>query len=117
MKHDESKPIEIVKTKKETVILESRRSDSICKFLNSIPQCRATKRHQGGYGRKGDPDITGCIRGHHFELEVKQPGKHLTQIQDIKLARWKDAGAITGRVENVNDVLDVFKNHNILLCE
>lgn len=111
------RPIEIKKVSKATVELESSRSDKICKFLNTIPRCKATKRHQGGYGRKGDPDITGCLRGLHFELEVKQPGKNLTQIQKVKLAEWKEVGSITGRVENVNDVLDVFKAHKVPLYE
>jgi penicillin-binding protein-related factor A (putative recombinase) len=114
---DDSQPIEIKKKKKDEGILEKIRSDKICKFLNTIPQCKATKRHQSGYGRKGDPDITGCLRGIHFEFEVKQPGKHLTQVQEVKIEEWKKAGAIAGRVENVNDVLDVFKQYNIPLYE
>jgi len=115
MQQDESQPIEIKKNKKPPHILEAIRSEKICKFLNTIPQCKAVKRHQAGHGRKGDPDITGCLRGIHFEFEVKQPGKYPTQIQEVKMREWTEAGAVVGRVECVDDVLDIFKMHDIPL--
>lgn len=114
---DRCTPIEIPVKKKTTHMLESVRSDKIVRFLNSIPQCMATKRHQSGYGKKGDPDISGCLRGRHFEFEVKQPKKQPTLAQTIRMEKWQNCGAIVARVECVDDVLDAFKSHDYPLYE
>lgn len=77
---------------------------SILAYLNSLPGCLARKRWGGGMGVAGDPDITGCLGGRHFEFEVKRPGERPTPLQLRRLREWEDAGAITGIVTSVAEV-------------
>lgn len=83
--------------------------NSILKYLNSLPRCRAEKTWGGGYGNAGKPDITGCLNGRRFELEVKVPGGKLTPLQKVTLGQWKEAGAITGVVHSVDEVKEILK--------
>jgi hypothetical protein len=73
--------------------------------LNAIPDCIARKRGPGSI--TGDPDIYGCYRGLHFELEVKQPGKQPTRIQAYRLSQWEKTRAITAVVSSTREALDV----------
>jgi len=83
--------------------------NSILKYLNSLPQCRAEKTWGGGYGNAGKPDITGCLNGRRFELEVKVPGGKPTPLQKVTLEQWKEAGAIVAVVHSVDEVKEIMK--------
>jgi hypothetical protein len=111
---DESKPIKIKKVVKPE-ILESVRSNRIFNFLNALSGCKAEKRTERGYGRKGGADILGCINGWHFEFEVKRPKIVLTDLQMIRQREWAIAGAIIGRVECVEDVKKIFEEYGIII--
>ena len=69
-------------------------TNRILRWLNSQPGCLARKRHIGVMDTAGDPDITGCWNGRHFEIEVKQPGNHPRPLQLKRLQEWRDAGAV-----------------------
>jgi len=86
----------------------------ILRYLNSIPRCLARKRWGGGMGVAGDPDITGCINGRHFELEVKRLGQAPTPLQEKRLHEWKQAGAVTAVVRSVEDVRTVLETEGLL---
>lgn len=77
---------------------------AILVYLNGIPGCVARKRWGGGLGVAGDPDITGCLHGRHFEFEVKRPGEHPTPLQERRLREWVDAGALATTVTSVAEV-------------
>lgn len=77
---------------------------SILAYLNSLPGCLARKRWGGGLGVAGDPDITGCIHGRHFEFEVKRPGEEATALQTRRLCEWTEAGALAAVVTCVSEV-------------
>ena len=77
---------------------------SILAYLNGQPGCLARKRWGGGMGVAGDPDITGCLRGRHFEVEVKRPGAKPTALQLKRLEEWRRAGAVVGVVESLEQV-------------
>jgi hypothetical protein len=77
---------------------------AILAHLNGLPGCVARKRWGGGYGVAGDPDITGCICGRHFEFEVKRPGQRPTPLQARRLEEWRRAGAVVGVVESLEQV-------------
>ena len=83
--------------------------NSILRYLNSLPQCRAEKTWGGGYGNAGKPDITGCLKGRRFELEVKKPGGKPTPLQKVTLEQWKEAGAIVAVVHSVDEVKEIMK--------
>jgi hypothetical protein len=77
---------------------------AILAYLNSLPACVARKRWGGVMGVAGDPDITGCIGGRHFEFEVKRPGEQPTPLQLQRLREWKASGAIVAIVCSVAEV-------------
>lgn len=77
---------------------------AILAYLNGLPGCVARKRWGVGYGVAGDPDITGCIRGRHFEFEVKRPGQGPTALQARRLEEWRRAGAVVAVVESLAQV-------------
>jgi len=80
---------------------------AVLAYLNALPGCVARKRWGGGMGVAGDPDITGCIRGQHFEFEVKRPAEKPTALQARRLEEWRGAGAIAGVVENVDQAREL----------
>lgn len=46
---------------------------AILKYLKTVPGCFAWKEHGGMYGTAEIPDITACIKGRFFAVEVKTP--------------------------------------------
>ncbi len=106
-------PIKVNKIKRKVTVLEKTRQRRILKYLNAVPGCIAEVRTQTGYGIKGGADIFGCINGQHFELEVKQPGARLTDLQQKWLQNWGQCGAIHGRVETIESTRELFRKHGI----
>lgn len=88
--------------------------NAILRYLRSLPGCVVRKRWGGGMGVAGDPDITGCIRGRHFELEVKRPGGKPTPLQEKRLREWREAGAVVALVAGVEDVREALRSHGLL---
>ena len=80
---------------------------AILAYLNGIPGCLARKRWGGGLGVAGDPDITGCLNGRHFEFEVKRPGEQPTPLQMQRLDEWRRAGAAAAVVTSVAEVQEL----------
>ena len=89
--------------------LESSIVNRILKWLTKQPNCYAEKTHGGRWGRAGKPDITGCIKGRRFELEVKRPGAKPTKLQLEALKKWKEAGAIAEVVTSVEEIKTILK--------
>jgi hypothetical protein len=67
------------------------------------------KRWGSEMAAAGDPDLTGCYRGSHFELEVKAHGGRLTQIQQVRLEEWRDAGALVGVVHGPDEAFAILR--------
>jgi hypothetical protein len=63
------------------------------------------KVHVTAYMRTGEPDLLGCLppSGRTVALEVKQPGKKATPVQQMRLMMWEKAGAITGTVHSADE--------------
>jgi len=87
-----------------------------CIMKKLAPHCLVRKRHGSVHSVKGDPDLYGVLPANHpfwpcrhFEIEVKRPGESPTLLQLARLQAWKDAGAITGVVMNVLEVMDVLR--------
>lgn len=74
---------------------------NMLKYLNGLPNSMFVKRH-GARTRSGDPDITGCLGGQHWEIEVKRPGNTPTKRQWSRLDKWSDAGAVSCWVDNLD---------------
>lgn len=81
---------------------ESTLSKRIVDALNRIPNCHAEKRWTGGlFAKVGEADVTGCIGGQRFEIEVKVPGKRARKVQAKRLEAWGRAGALVGTATSV----------------
>jgi hypothetical protein len=88
-------------------VLESTIVTAIVQALKSVPGLVVRKRWGNAMGFAGDPDLSGCYQGRHFELEVKVPGGRLTKLQLERLREWRSAGALTGVVGSVREALEV----------
>lgn len=77
---------------------EGKVKAEIKKYLDSLGEdCWYFMPMMMGYGRKGIPDIVGCIGGSFFGIEVKAPGKGngLTNWQLLELQSIADAGGLS----------------------
>lgn len=59
------------------------------------------------YMPRGIPDIIGCFKGRFIAFEVKRPGEKPRKIQEYTLKILKEAGAVTGIVYSVDDVINI----------
>jgi hypothetical protein len=91
--------------RKKPAVRESALVSAIVEVLRAAPGLVVRKRHGTAWGFAGDPDLTGCYLGRHFELEVKTPAGVLTRLQEARLAEWSRAGAITAVVRSVGEAL------------
>jgi hypothetical protein len=78
---------------------------AIMRAFKSVPELVVRKRWGSEMAAAGDPDLTGCYRSRHFELEVKTPTGRLTRIQAIRLEEWRAAGAVVGVVHSPDEAL------------
>ena len=78
---------------------------AIIQALKRVPDLVVRKRWGSEMAAAGDPDLTGCYRGRHFELEVKAPGGRLSRIQEVRLKEWHEAGAVVGVVHGPGEAL------------
>ena len=67
--------------------------------------------------QSGTPDILACIRGHFVGIEVKQPGKSATELQEYKARQVREAGGTAWTVtslDQLKELLTIFEhiNHN-----
>jgi hypothetical protein len=67
----------------------------------------ARKTHGTAFSTAGDPDIIGAFMGFAFVIELKQPGKAPTKIQEARLAEWRITGAKAGVATSVSEVRDL----------
>ncbi len=75
-----------------------------------IPGLVLRKRHGTAFGCAGDPDLTGCFRGRHVEIEVKVPYEsrsQLTRLQVQRQAEWAASGALVGVARSVPEFLAI----------
>ncbi len=93
--------------RKKPAVREAALVGAIVHALRAAPGLVVRKRHGTAWGFAGDPDLTGCYLGRHFELEVKTPAGTLTRLQEARLAEWSRAGAITAVVRSVGEALAV----------
>ena len=91
-----------------TTPLEKNIVEGILRWLKTVPGCYAEKRH-GSRFAAGRPDISGCINGRRFEIEVKRPGKGATKLQKAMLRRWEQAGAVVGVATSKGEAEELLK--------
>lgn len=55
----------------------------------------------------GDPDIVICHCGLFVAIEMKQPGKHPTPLQKLKLERISGSGGLVGVAHSLEEFKDI----------
>ena len=86
---------------------ESTIVSAIMQALKYVPGLVVRKRWGTTMAVAGDPDLTGCYCGRHFELEVKAPDGRLSRIQEVRLKEWRQAGAMVAVVHSPEEALAI----------
>jgi len=98
--------------------LEKEITAAIMRYLKTVPGCFAWKEHGGMYGTAGLPDIICCYNGRFVGIEVKtpagdgRPAGKLSKLQELTIAKIKDAKGEAFKVTSVEEVKEVLKNLN-----
>lgn len=86
---------------------ESSLKIAVMKELRAVPGLCVRKRWGGPQSTLGDPDLSGCYKGRHFEIELKQIGEQATPLQRERLAEWARAGALCGVAHTVEEAFKI----------
>lgn len=78
--------------------------------INAMGGC-VQIRTQTLYTTVGDPDITGCYRRQHVEIEVKVDKEQPTQVQAMRMVKWVNAGALVILARSVKEATDPLKKY------
>jgi len=90
-------------------VAEKDITNSILKYLNTVPNCYFWKEHVGIYGTAGLPDIICCIEGRFVAFEVKQPSGKLTKLQETAIQRIQRAKGNAYKVTSVKEVIAILE--------
>ena len=93
-------------------MLEKDITNSILRYLKTVPDCFAWKEHGGQYGTAGLPDIICCIGGRFVAFEVKRPTGKLTKLQERALLRIQRAKGYACKVTSLQEVKEAIENFN-----
>ena len=91
-------------------MLEKDITNSIIRYLKTVPLCFCWKRHGGQFGTAGLPDIICCYRGQFVAFEVKTESGKLTKLQESMIAKIKAAKGYAYKVTSVQEVKEILKN-------
>jgi Holliday junction resolvase len=61
----------------------------------------------------GAPDIIACVNGYYVAIEVKSPGKQLTQLQEYKKKLIEESGGVYITAWSLANVEEVIKSLTI----
>jgi len=79
-------------------------TNSILRYLKTVPNCFYWKEHGGIYGTAGIPDIIACISGRFFAFEVKTENAKITKLQEATIKKILAAGGTAVVVRSVDEV-------------
>lgn len=76
----------------------------ILEWSTTQPGTWLVKIHASGMQGRGIPDILGVANGRMVALEVKRPGGKPTRIQQYRIDKLRQLGAVAGIVTSIADV-------------
>lgn len=90
---------------------EGKVKNAVKKYLKTVKDCWYYMPVQNGMGVVGIPDLVCCVQGHFVGIETKAPGKrkNLSPNQKLRLAEIEAAGGRTLVADDVQQVIDAFK--------
>ena len=86
-------------------MLEKEIVKKIKDYLNSLPNTFVWKSHGNGFVQVGVPDLIGVHNGTFIGVEVKQPGKVPTKIQQAFIKKIRNKGGLAFLATSVGDVM------------
>lgn len=78
-------------------------TNSILRYLKTVPNCFYWKEHGGIYATAGIPDIIACISGRFFAFEVKTENGKITKLQEATIKKILAAGGTAVVVRSVDE--------------
>lgn len=91
--------------------LEKRIQNKIQETLKSLGIYVERRQISGVGAKKGKPDLWVVYKGHHVEVEVKEPGGELSTMQIIQIEKFKSQNVPCIVVESVEEVLNFLENN------
>jgi len=91
-------------------MLEKDITNSILRYLKTVPGCFCWKQSGGMYGTAGLPDIICCLNGKFVAFEVKTPSGKLTMLQESTLNKINAAKGNAYKVTTLQEVKTILKN-------
>jgi hypothetical protein len=88
-------------------MLEKTITNSIIRYLKTVPLCFCWKQHGGQFGTAGLPDIICCIDGRFAAFEVKTESGKLTKLQESTLKKINAANGNAYKVTSVQEVKEI----------
>ncbi len=82
---------------------------AILRLLKKTPNCFCWKTHGGPYGTAGIPDIIACINGRFVAFEVKTETGKLSKLQEVTIAKIKEAKGKAFTVRSAAQVSAILK--------
>lgn len=70
-------------------------------------------KHGTGFAMVGDPDIYACINGRFVCFEVKNEVGKLTKIQEYRLTKFLEAGAIAGGIRSAEEAIRILEEYGL----
>ena len=84
-------------------------TNQILKYLKSLHECYAFKKHGGLYGTSGIPDIIVCYKGKFVAFEVKTENGKLSKLQEVTIRKIQSAQGLAFKVTSLDEVKTILK--------
>ena len=85
-------------------MLERDITSKIMRYLKSLPNTFCWKQHGDAYSQSGIPDIICCFNGIFVAFEVKTTNGRLTKLQEVTMAKIREAKGYAFKVTDVEEV-------------
>lgn len=91
-------------------MLEKTITNTILKYLRSLPDCFCWKQPGGQFSTSGLPDIICCYKGRFMAFEVKNETGKATKLQEATIRRITCAGGTASVVRSLDEVKTAIEN-------
>lgn len=88
--------------------IETKLQDVCIEYLKSLPNCYV-ENSWGRTGNKGKADLTGCLAGKYFAIELKTTMGVVSVEQKSYLAKISNAGGIVGVAHSLHEMKRILK--------
>ena len=83
---------------------------TIRRLLREFPGVYVRKIAGGPYQASGVPDLLVCYKGMFVGIEMKQPGRRPSRIQEVELGRIQSAGGVAGVATSTAEAVELVRS-------